>query len=78
MSGITKYIVAAGAVLTIASPVLAASIERSKPSNFVVWAFLALCASIIVAQVFPLIRRIIEEAEIVEEKSRSKQQEQIN
>lgn len=78
MSGFMKYAVSAGAVLIVASPVFAASIERSKPSNFVVWAFLALCALIIVAQVFPLIRRIIEEAEMVEEKSRTKRQQQTN
>lgn len=53
-------------------PAVATSIEREKPSNFAVWAFLTLCGLVIVAQILPLIRSVNEEAKMMAEKSREK------
>jgi uncharacterized transporter YbjL len=53
-------------------PAAAASLDRGNPSNFAVWAFLALCGLIIVAQVLPLIRKVNEETEVMAAKAREK------
>lgn len=78
MSGVKKIVVITGAILSIVTPTLAATFDRGKPSNFVVWAFLTLCALIVVAQVFPLIRGIIEESEMTAEKARDKHQQKAH
>ncbi len=57
-------------------PAVAATIDRGRASNFVVWAFLALCGLIVVAQVFPLIRKMNEDAEMTTEKARLKKQQE--
>lgn len=76
MSGLRKLIVATVAFSCIVTPAIAATLDRGKPSNFVVWAFLTLCALIVVAQVFPLISKIMEETELTAEKARAKRQQE--
>jgi len=57
------------ALAAMVVPAVAATLDRGKASNFVVWAFLALCGLIIVAQVLPLIRKMSEDAEMTAEKA---------
>jgi len=59
-------------------PAVAATLDHGRASNFVVWAFLALCGLIIVAQVFPLIRKMNEDAEMTAEKARLKRQHEVH
>jgi len=66
------FIVATLAATVI--PAVAASIDREKPSNFVVWVFLALCGLIIVAQVLPLIRNVNEDTKLIAAKAREKKE----
>ncbi len=67
---VTKKIIILGTtLLSIAAPAFAATYERGKPSNFVVYAFLALCALIIVAQILPLARKIIIDTDTASEKT---------
>jgi len=47
-----------GATLGSACSAFAASGAREDNSDFVVWAFLAFCALIIIGQVFPLLRNM--------------------
>lgn len=70
---ILKKIIFIAVVLVITVvPAVAASLDRGKPSNFAVWAFLTLCGLVIVAQVLPLIRKVNEETKIVAAKAREK------
>lgn len=65
------FFVAVTLAITVV-PALATSLDRGKPSNFAVWAFLTLCGLVIVAQILPLIRSVNEEAKMMAEKSREK------
>lgn len=65
------FLIAATLAITVV-PAVATSIDREKPSNFAVWAFLALCGLVIVAQVLPLIRSVNQEAKLLASKSREK------
>ncbi|MDD2581067.1 MAG: hypothetical protein PHR66_03630 [Desulfuromonadaceae bacterium] len=65
------FFIALTLAITVA-PAVATSIDREKPSNFAVWAFLTLCGLVIVAQILPLIRSVNEEAKMMTEKSREK------
>ncbi|MBW4055858.1 MAG: hypothetical protein HIU83_10765 [Proteobacteria bacterium] len=70
---ILKKIIFIAVVLVITVvPAVAASLDRGKPSNFAVWAFLTLCGLVIVAQVLPLIRKVNEETKIMAAKAREK------
>jgi ABC-type Mn2+/Zn2+ transport system permease subunit len=66
------------ALAAMVVPAVAATLDRGKASNFVVWAFLALCGLIIVAQVLPLIRKMSEDAEMTAEKARLKRQHELH
>ncbi|KAF0219609.1 MAG: hypothetical protein FD174_1864 [Geobacteraceae bacterium] len=46
------------AILGTACSAFAASGAREDNSDFVVWAFLAFCALIVIGQLFPLIRNL--------------------
>ncbi len=59
-------------------PAVAATLDHGRASNFVVWAFLALCGLIVVAQVFPLIRKMNEDAQMTAEKARLKRQHETH
>lgn len=48
----------ASAILGIANSAFAASGAREDKSDFVVWAFLAFCALIVIGQLLPLIRNL--------------------
>lgn len=76
MRSLNRIVQAVAAVLVSAAPALAATVERSKPSNFIMWAFLGCCALIIVAQVYPLVRRIMEESELTAAKALEKKQQE--
>lgn len=65
------FFIAATLAVTVA-PAFAASADRVKPSNFAVWAFLAFCGLIIVAQVLPLIRKANEDTKLIAAKAREK------
>lgn len=78
MGSLKKIAVATTAVSILAAPAIAATLDRSKPSNFIIWAFLACCALIIVAQVYPLIRHIIEESELTAAKALEKKQQETH
>lgn len=47
-----------GFTLALVSPALAAAGAREDNSDFVVWAFLAFCALIVIGQMFPMIRNL--------------------
>lgn len=78
MRGFKKIAVVTIALASIVTPAIAATFERTRPTNLIVWAFLTCCALIIVAQVFPLIRSIIEETEMTAEKARAKKQQEAH
>jgi quinol-cytochrome oxidoreductase complex cytochrome b subunit len=59
-------------------PAVAATLDHGRASNFVVWAFLVLCGLIVVAQVFPLIRKMNEDAQMTAEKARLKRQHETH
>lgn len=78
MNVIKKTMVFGIALLSVAAPAFADTLERGKHSNFAVWAFLALCALIVVAQVLPLARNLTTGTagtEMALEKSQEKQQQ---
>jgi uncharacterized transporter YbjL len=72
MLSLKKVFFIAAALAVTVVPAFAASLDRGSPSNFAVWAFLALCGLIIVAQVLPLIRKVNEETEVMAAKAREK------
>jgi len=72
MLNLKKVFFIAATLAVTAVPAFADSLDRGRPSNFAVWAFLALCGLIIVAQVLPLIRRVNEETEVMAAKAQEK------
>ena len=50
--------VVTAAIFGTVYPVFAASGAREDNSDYVVWAFLAFCALIVIGQLFPLIRNL--------------------
>ena len=65
-----KAIFAMTTALTLAmiSPALAAAGAREDNSDFVVWAFLAFCALIVIGQMFPMIRNLRAQKPVAERK----------
>jgi hypothetical protein len=53
-----KVIPMVAVILGMACSAFAASGAREDNSDFVVWAFLAFCALIVIGQLFPLIRSL--------------------
>lgn len=66
-----KAIFAMTTALTLAmtSPALAAAGAREDNSDFVVWAFLAFCALIVIGQMFPMIRNLRSQKHLAERKA---------
>ena len=78
MRYLKKTIMTTLALVAVVPPVFAATLDRDKPTNFVVWAFLTCCALIIVAQVLPMIRMVISSAEKTAENAHAKKQQKVH
>lgn len=78
MLAFKRSVLAVVVMATMVAPAVAATLDHGRASNFVVWAFLALCGLIVVAQVFPLIRKMNEDAEMTAEKARLKRQHETH
>ncbi len=46
-------------LISLASPVLAATEGRVDNSNYLAWGFLGMCALIVICQVFPIVSMIL-------------------
>lgn len=59
MRYLKETILTAIVLLTAVAPAFAATLDRGKPTNFVVWAFLTCCALIVIVQLLPKLRALI-------------------